>query len=96
MKLGDVTMSFTHNGELWTFRLGDYTALDSMRFQQAVGMRIPAAFDQPDLHGIAGLMWIGRMKLGEKITFEEVAGDLSYDSIDFHVEGQQDKSDPES
>lgn len=81
-KFGDVKMILEVAGKVHTFRLGDYTAIDARMFRNATGVRLAAAFNSPDLDGIAGLVWLARIADGEKVTYAEVAEEITWDAVD--------------
>lgn len=81
-------LAVTINGVEHVIRFADFTALESRDFRREMGIGLAAAFaDTPDLDTIAGIVWLHRRKDNPGLTFEAVAGELTYDNFDVDIDG---------
>lgn len=89
-------VSITLDGETYSVRAGDVTALDARACRLQTGYSFPqlmflAMSDGADIDLIAGLIWFTRYVSGEKsLTYEEVAGETTYDIINRITLGEAD------
>lgn len=96
----DAGMSITLDGHTYTVQMGDLTALDARALRRETGYSFPqlmmvAASDANDLDVLAAVIWFARYVNGEKsLTFEDVAGDITYDVIDRITVGEPEVEEP--
>lgn len=78
-----LTMRLTIDGHRHEFRLGDYTALEARLFRQELGMSLQRVFRQGDvdIDVIAALWWLQVRRTKPQTTYEDIAGDFTYDTL---------------
>lgn len=102
----DLGLTLTLDGEDYTIRTGDLTALDARELRRQVGMSLPqliagALSDATDIDILAAIIWLARFVNGERtVTYEDVAGEIGYDVLDKfdvkQVNSPEDESSPEA
>jgi hypothetical protein len=88
------------DGQEHRLAAGDITALDAKAFRAVVGRPLMTAFDgDVDLDVIAGVVWISRRRTEPGLTYEQVAGGISYASdldVDIGADVALGAADPET
>lgn len=85
----DLQIALSIDGEDHTWRMGDFTAIDARDYRFAVGSRLVEAFISPDLDAVAGLLWLAKRRTDPTVSYDDVAGGLSYDAVDFAAPRKQ-------
>jgi|GEM_PF-3863611 hypothetical protein len=76
-------LALTVDGVETIVRFQDFTALEARDFRREMGVGLISAFtDSPDLDTLAGVLWLKRRQTDPKVTFETVAGGLTYLNFD--------------
>lgn len=98
----DTTITIKIDGESYTVRPSEVTAKMAGQLRKQSGMSVRsvmvAAGDDPDLDVVAALVWLARRQRGEKVTWDEVAEAITYDS-DLQTDAEpevEDESSPEA
>lgn len=78
------TLTIKIDGEAaFTLRPGDLSAADAAALRRETGMSLAAVMragmTDPDIDLFAALAWLARRQAGDKVTFEEVASEFTYD-----------------
>lgn len=75
-------LELTVDGETFTLRFSDLTAIDAKDFRVAVGVPLTDAMsaETTDLDIIAGLVWLARRKRERGLPYLKVAKELTYDT----------------
>jgi hypothetical protein len=71
------------DGTKYRLRAREITAIDSKAFRDKVGIGLMEVFTgqaSVELEVAAGLLWIARRKSDPRLTYEDVAGSLTFDS----------------
>lgn len=78
----DSALEITLDGETFTLRFSDLTAIDAKDFRAAVGIPLTAAMTEgvTDLDIIAGLVWLARRRRERGLAYATVAKALTYDT----------------
>lgn len=79
----------TVDGESFTFRLGEVTAVDVRELRREAGMGVPEMVAQAefqagsiwDIDSAAALIWMARRQAGDLVPFSEVAESLRLDQV---------------
>jgi len=83
-KKAEATIRISVDGQHYTFRPGDVTALDAQALRRATGMSMrglwDAAQNDPDIDVIASLVWLARRAKEPSLSYETVAKAIGYDS----------------
>lgn len=79
----DLAVRITIAGEPHEFRVGDYTAVEARLFRGEMGVSLQKIFRTGDLDidVIAALMWLHRRRDNPRLTYDEVASELTYDDL---------------
>jgi hypothetical protein len=98
---GDTKMEITVGNETYLIAVEDLTGLEVKAYREAVGTSPMAAFsNQPDLDVVAGLVWIVRRRTEPGLTYDDVAGVMTYGDLlvehDGTGETADDPTDPEA
>lgn len=95
----DTSITVSIDGVEYVCRPSDVTAKMAGQLRKESGMSVRAvmvaAADDPDLDVIAALVWLARRQTGEKVTWDEVADAITYDSEIGSAEGDAPDEDPE-
>lgn len=80
-----IELTITHDGHDWVLRHADLTAIDERDCRRETGFTITELLGfekdtKPGLDTLAGLEWLARRQAGQKISYEEIAANLSNSS----------------
>lgn len=76
-------LKITVHGVDYTLNFADLNPLDAADVRKATGLALNVLINaDPDLDTIAVLYWLARRKSGDRrVTFAEIASELSYDAV---------------
>lgn len=79
----DLTVRLTIDGVTHAFRVGDFNAIEMRLFRREMGVSMAKVFREGDfdLDVAAALLWISQRRSRPDLTYEQVAGDLTYDKL---------------
>lgn len=82
MEREELKLKITMNGQVDEIRFNDFTGLDARAFRQQVGVSLVDAFmGNPDVDILAGLVWLHRRKTKPRLSYEDVAGEFTYNDL---------------
>ncbi|HET7486835.1 MAG TPA: hypothetical protein VFJ85_02835 [Acidimicrobiales bacterium] len=78
----DPALVIAVDGQTYTIRLGDLSALDAKDFRAAVGVSLAQVMTNgsTDLDVLAGLVWLARRRRERGLAYKTVAKVLTYDT----------------
>lgn len=85
-----LTLRLTIDGQRQEFRLGDYNAIEARLFRREMGQSLQRVFreNDVDIDVIAALWWLQVRRTKPQATFEDVAGEFTYDDLRKSQEAQ--------
>ena len=88
----DLGLTINVNGQEYTVRQGDLTAMDTSALRREVGLSFRGLLEQftkdPDIDLVAAFVWLARRVDGELLlSFEQVASEMDY-SLELDVVGE--------
>lgn len=93
--MADEGLVFTVDGKRHELNLVEVTGRDAKAFREATGVSLRKAFssfasdpDDVDLDTIAGILWLARRQAGEKVSYDDVLGSITY-TTDFSAESTE-------
>lgn len=86
-----LTLRLTIDDVKHEFRLGDYNAIEARLFRQEMGSSLQRVFREKDvdIDVIAALWWLQVRRTKPATTFEDIAGDFTYDHLRRSQEAQK-------
>ncbi|HEY9391367.1 MAG TPA: hypothetical protein VIR27_16580 [Mycobacteriales bacterium] len=74
----------TLDGVAYTLHMGELSAMDASALRRETGMSVAgllsAIQSDPDIDILAAVVWLARRQDGDRVTFDEVASGIGYDS----------------
>ncbi len=91
-------LSITVAGKKHVIRFSDLNGLDARDYRATTGLGLAEAFSSglSDIDTIAALLWVYRRKRNPKLTYEMVAKELTYESLEDADLVDESKEDAES